>query len=151
LGGLPVSTILWRFGRLVVGICVIVAITGVIGFRSPGFVPAASKQPASSSSLPLVLLNSTDGLPHYGQSVTFQVSTTATAQPNVSLDCYQGGSLVYGAVSGFYASYPWPGTQDFPLASPSWTGGPASCTASLYYFSGKKTVTLTTLNFQVYA
>jgi hypothetical protein len=110
-----------------------------------------NKAQSSSSSLSLVLLNSTDGLPHWGQQVTFNVSTTATTQPNVSLDCYQNGTLVYGAVAGFYASYPWQGSQIFTLSSPSWTGGAASCTAALYYFSGKKTITLTTLNFQVYA
>src|SRR5438105_3149580 len=31
-----------------------------------------------SSTLSLVLLNSTDGLPHFGQQVTFTVSTTVT-------------------------------------------------------------------------
>jgi hypothetical protein len=83
--------------------------------------------------------------------VTFTVSTTATTQPNVSLDCYQNGTLVFGGVAGFYASYPWPGSQIFVLSSPSWTGGAANCTATLYYFSGRKTINLTTLNFQVYA
>jgi hypothetical protein len=105
----------------------------------------------TNSSLSPVLLNSTDGLPHWGQQVTFNVSTTATTEPNVSLNCYQNGSLVYGAVAGFYPSYPWPWTQIFTLSSPSWTSGAADCTASLYYFSGKKTVTLATLRFGVYA
>src|SRR4051812_6343009 len=41
----------------------------------------------SSGSLSLVLLNSTDGLPHRGQQVTFQVSTSY-ATPSISLDCY---------------------------------------------------------------
>ncbi len=105
----------------------------------------------TNSSLSLVLLNSADGLPHWGQQVTFNVSSTATAEPNVSLNCYQNGSLVYGAVAGFYPSYPWPWSKIFTLSSPSWTGGAANCTAALYYFSGKKTVTLTTMNIQVYA
>lgn len=142
-------TFMWRFGRSVIGMCAILA---VIGFSSTAFAPVASKHPpAASSSLKLVLVNSTDGLPHYGQSVTFQVSTTATTQPNVSVQCFQGGGLVYSAEAGFYPSYPWPGTQIFPLASPSWTGGAASCTASLYYFAGRKVVTLMTLDFQVYS
>jgi hypothetical protein len=109
------------------------------------------KSSSGSSSLALVVLNSSDGLPHHGGQVTFKVSTTATTQPNVSLDCYQNGALVYGAVAGFYPSYPWPWDQIFTLSSPSWTGGAANCTAALYYFSGRKTVTLTTLNFQAYA
>jgi len=119
-------------------------------------VPVASKQPghgggSSASSVALVLLNSTDGLPHWGQSVTFSVSTTATNYPDVSLNCYQNGLLVYGAMAGFYSSYPWPGSEIMPLSSPSWTGGAASCTATLWYFNGRKDVTLTTLSFEVYA
>jgi hypothetical protein len=98
----------------------------------------------------LVLLNSTDGLPHWGQQVTFNVSSTAP-QPNVSLNCYQNAVLVYGAVAGFYPGYPWPWDQTFTLSSPSWTGGAASCTATLYYLNGKTTVTMATMNFQVYA
>ena len=110
-----------------------------------------SKVGGSSSSLRLVLLNSTDGLPHRGEWVTFTVSTTATSEPNVSLTCTKSGMLVYSAEAGFYPSYPWPWNRLFLLSSPSWTGGAASCTAVLYYFSGRKTVTLTTLSFQVYA
>ncbi|HYS36229.1 MAG TPA: hypothetical protein VEO01_11415 [Pseudonocardiaceae bacterium] len=118
-------------------------------------VPAASKShgpsPTSTSTLTLVLLNSTDASPHWGQSVTFTVSTTATTEPYVSTDCYQNGVLVMGAMAGFFPSYPWPGSQIVILSSPSWTGGPASCTAELYYFNGRKNITLKTLNFSVYA
>jgi hypothetical protein len=106
---------------------------------------------SGASSLTLVLLNSTDGLPHWGQNVTFTVSTTATDYPYVSLNCYQNGVLVAGGMAGFFPSYPWPGSQIFPLSSPSWTSGAASCTATLYYFNGRKNITLTTLNFQVSA
>lgn len=145
---------LTRLGRLFVGVTAVIAITTIFGFGALTTVPMASHQPGggnSTSSLALVLVNSTDGVPHWGQTVTFHVSTTATSQPNVSLNCSQNGTLVYSAVSGFYASYPWPGTQNFVLSSPSWTSGAASCTAKLYYFGGKKTVTLTTLNFAVQA
>ena len=106
---------------------------------------------SSSNSFSLVLLDSTDGVAHHGQDVTFNVATTATSEPHVSLDCYQGGTLVYGAVAGFFDGYPWPWTQIMPLASPSWTGGAADCTASLYYFSGSRTVTLSTMSFRVEA
>jgi len=106
---------------------------------------------STNGSLTLIPLTSTDGLPHWGQQVTFNVSTTATTEPNVSLNCYQNGVLVYGAVAGFYPSYPWPWTQIFTLSSPSWTSGGANCTATLYYFSGKKTITLATMSVQVYS
>lgn len=104
------------------------------------------------SSFSLVLLNSTDGLPHWGQQVRFDVSTTATAEPHVSLKCYQGGALVYTTQTGYYASYPWPWTQTMTLSSGAWTGGAADCTATLYSLknSGGST-TLATMSFHVEA
>ncbi len=143
-----------RMGRFLVGLALLVAVTNILGqsmVNRPEPVAAKAGKTSSTSSLSLVLLNSTDGLPHWGQDVTFTVSTTATAYPYVSLDCYQNGVLVYGAMAGFFPSYPWPGSQIFPLSSPSWTSGAASCTATLYYVDGKRTITLTTLNVQVYA
>lgn len=147
------SIVLTRLGRVFAGIVAVGAAAAIFGLNTLTTVPVASHHAPNtgSSSLSLVLIDSTDGVPHWGQSVTFNVATTATSEPNVSLDCYQNGTLVYGAVTGFYPSYPWPGTQIMPLSSPSWTDGPASCTAQLYYFSGKKTVILQTLNFDVYA
>src|SRR5215203_687434 len=70
-----------------------------------------------SSSLSLVLLNSTDGLPHYGQTVTFSLSTSAT-RPYVSVNCYQAGAWVYAASAGFFPDYPW--SRNFILAG--WSG-----------------------------
>jgi hypothetical protein len=106
-----------------------------------------------SGSLSLVMVNDLngDGQPNWGDTVTFNISTTATTEPNVSLTCYQSGVLVYSAVSGFYASYPWPWTQNMGLWSNSWTGGAADCTAELYYFNGSKTVTVATLDIPVAA
>src|SRR5262245_22248535 len=63
---------------------------------------------SSNSSLSLVLLDSTDGQAHWGQNVTFGISTTATATPYVDLLCYRGGVLVYSSTAGSFASYPWP-------------------------------------------
>jgi len=102
-----------------------------------------------SSSLSLVLLNSTDGLPHYGQTVTFSLSTSAT-RPYVSVNCYQAGAWVYAASAGFFPDYPW--SRNFILAASSWLGGAADCTATLYTTTdGIRTTTLGTLNFHVYA
>jgi hypothetical protein len=152
--------ILSRLGRLLVGIVLVVAVTFIAlnGSSTPSTVAAKAENSvgkpsgtSGSSSLSLVLLNSTDGLPHWGQNVTFTISTSATTEPYVSLDCYQNGALVYGAMAGFFPSYPWPGSQIFPLASPSWSGGAASCTAKLYYFNGRKNITLTSLNIPVHA
>src|SRR5437867_1199361 len=97
-----------RLGRLFVGAVAVIGVTSIIGFNTLTSVPVASHHSASgTSSLKLVLLNSTDGLPHYGQQVTFSVSTTATTEPHVSLTCSQNGVVVYRNDAGFYASYPW--------------------------------------------
>ena len=102
-------------------------------------------------SLSLVVLNSPDGdnLPHHGGQVTFKVSTTATATPYVNLDCRQNGTLVYSNQVGYFLSYPW--VQYFGLSSNYWTGGAASCTATLTYPSGKGWSTLATLSFTALA
>jgi hypothetical protein len=105
----------------------------------------------STSSFRLVLLNSTDGSPHWGQKVTFRVSTTATSQPFVSLRCYKNGVVVYSAQAGYYPSYPWPSAKNMVLKSNSWKGGAADCTATLFYGSGNRVITLATKSFHVYA
>jgi hypothetical protein len=106
---------------------------------------------ARGSSVEVVLLDSTDGVAHYGQHVTFEVTTRATSKPFVSLHCYQGGEMVYWASAGFYPDYPWPWAQTFTLASDYWTGGAADCTAELYYWTGKRFVTLASQSFHVEA
>ncbi len=39
---------------------------------------------------------------HWGDTVTFNVSTTATSQPSVIADCYQSGALVFRHYGFFY-------------------------------------------------
>jgi len=115
-------------------------------------VAAKGHHSVGSSTISVVLLNSTDGAPHWGQTVTFSVSTTATDQPSVKLDCYQGGVRVYTHMAGFYPDYPWPWSQNFTLRSSVWTSGAADCTAELYYMNSRgRSITLTTLSFHVYA
>lgn len=102
-----------------------------------------------SSSISLVLVDSTDGLAHVGQQVTFAVATTATSSPFVSLNCYQNGVWVYTASAGFFAAYPW--SQNFTLSSTAWMSGAADCTARLYSTkTGTRTTTLATVSFHVY-
>jgi hypothetical protein len=72
-----------------------------------------------------------NGLPNWNDTITFNVSTTATDSPYLRVTCYQNGTLVYGAEAGFYDAYPWPGARNMPLYSPAWTGGAADCTAIL--------------------
>ena len=102
---------------------------------------------SGSLAVRMVTDNNANGLPNWGDRVTFDISTTATTQPHVGLKCSQNGVIVYSAASGFYPEYPWPGTEIMTLSSVAWTGGSASCTATLYYISGTSTVNLTTLTF----
>jgi hypothetical protein len=99
----------------------------------------------------LVTDNNSDGLPNWNDTITFNVSTSATAEPHVSVTCYQNGTLVYSAATGYFSTYPWPWTNNMQLTSQAWTGGAADCSARMYYFDGKKTPTLATLSFHVNA
>jgi hypothetical protein len=105
----------------------------------------------SSSSLRVVMVDDAngDGNPDWGDVITFDISTTDTTQPNVSLKCSQAGTVVYGAVAGFYPGYPWPWTQQMSLSSTAWSGGSADCTAVLQKYSGAKVINLTSISFAV--
>ncbi|MEY2422691.1 MAG: hypothetical protein QOI95_2758 [Acidimicrobiaceae bacterium] len=112
------------------------------------------KPSGGSGTISVVMVSdqNADGLPNWGDSIRFNVSTTATTEPHVSLQCSQGGTVVYTAQTGYYASYPWPSTQTFSLSSGAWTSGAASCSARLYSLnnSGAST-TLATTSFAVAA
>jgi hypothetical protein len=107
---------------------------------------------AGGGTISLVLLNSTDGLAHFGQKVTFGVATTVTTQPWVVAKCFQNGALVYSQANGIF---PTSLGQVFTLGpTPAWSGGAADCTAYLQdwtRYSKGKVVTLASMNFHVYA
>lgn len=90
-------------------------------------------KPNGSSTITLVMVDdaNANGSANWADTVTFEISTTATTSPYLRVTCYQDGMLVYGADAGFYPDYPWPGAQLMPLYSPSWTGGAADCVAVL--------------------
>jgi hypothetical protein len=76
---------------------------------------------------PLVVDNNGDGLPNWGDVVTFNISTSAGA-PFVNLECSQNGAVVLVGWKGYFV-----GSLDtnwnFGLSSGAWQGGAASCTA----------------------
>lgn len=106
----------------------------------------------SGGTIALVMVSDAngDGLPNVWDKVTFAVSTTATTQPWVTVDCYQGGTLVYQASNGIFSTSL---NQIFTLASNSWSSGAASCTAYLQNwdsYSKHHTITnLASMNFTV--
>jgi hypothetical protein len=133
---------------------VLVAIISVVlGLGATAYAAKGSgghpKAGSGSSTLKLVLENSTDGSAHYGQIVTFAVSTTATNEPFVRVNCYEGGVWVLSSSSGFFAGYPWPWTQHFTLSWDMWhtPGAAADCVATLYNGGA----TYATLPFHVFA
>jgi hypothetical protein len=78
--------------------------------------------------------------PSFGDTVTFEVFTTATAYPWVTLRCYQNGALVSQESNAV-------GRGLFTLGpSGLWTGGAADCTATLEnwdnYSSKKGSITV---------
>jgi hypothetical protein len=60
--------------------------------------------PGGTSSLELVILTGADQVPNWGEQITFDVSTTATAYPHVDVICTQNGTTVYSATTGYYSS-----------------------------------------------
>ena len=78
---------------------------------------------------PPVVDKNGNGAPDWGDFVTFNISTTATDQPWVELDCYQNGVRVSQGWDGYFTGSLT--SRNFGLYSPQWTGGPASCTAYL--------------------
>jgi hypothetical protein len=94
--------------------------------------------------------DASDTVVNHGDVITFRVATTATDRPFVSVQCKQGGTLVYSASAGYFPDYPW--STDFTLSSNSWTSGDADCTARLYSSKdGVRTTTLATTSFHAYA
>jgi len=107
--------------------------------------------PTSTISLasPATAAATTASWPKYGDTVRFNVSTTATSSPFVNLNCYQGGTLVAVGWAGYFDGAL--GTGDFGLYSPMWTAGAATCTASLEMHTSKGWKELATTSFDVTA
>ena len=89
-----------------------------------------------------------NGGPDQGDVVTFTFSTSAD-RPTMNLTCSQGGAMVFGDSHPMYTPNIWDDPGHFELSSLSWTGGPATCTATLKAAAGRKISTLGTLTFAV--
>jgi hypothetical protein len=85
---------------------------------------------------PIVVDKNGDGVPNWGDTVAFEISTTATATPYVDLKCYQGTKLVAEGWRGYFADSL--DTHNFGLYAGTWGSGAADCTAYLDAPSGRK-------------
>jgi hypothetical protein len=138
-----------------------VALATVVGVLALvlAFVPAAlagkaggggkpSGGSTSGSTMSLVLMDGATQVAHYGR-ITFDVSTTATDEPEVGLRCSQGSNWVYDSYVGYFPGYmftPW-----FTLDSGYWVDGvPATCDARLFYNDRRgRQIVLATMSFPV--
>lgn len=125
------------------------AVAVVVVAPSAASASGRRKPAGGTSTISLRVVSGPDSTPNWGEQITFDVSTTATQYPYVDVACRQNGTTVYGATTGYFASYPWPWTQVMTLESQSWTGGAADCTATLYALNGKRIDVLATLDFHV--
>jgi len=99
---------------------------------------------------PLVYDANGDGVPNWGDTVRFDVSTTVTTEPFVELICSQNGVVVYGANTGYFDSYAWPWTQNMKLGSQMWTAGDADCVATMFTFRNGHRWNLAAKSFTAY-
>ena len=89
-----------------------------------------------------------NGVANFGDTVTFNESTTATSQPYVNVLCYQNGVQVMNSWNGFFDQALNP-TRNFALYSPSWQSGAANCTAWLDMYTKRGTSQLASVSFSV--
>jgi hypothetical protein len=100
-------------------------------------------------SLVMVTDNNSDGLPNWGDTVTFNISTTATAQPYVHLVC-SGNGVGYDSWRGFFVGS-LDTNRNFILSSGGWTSGTADCTATLGMYTKHGFSQLASMSFHVNA
>ena len=121
-----------------------------LAFAGAGF--AAKPSGSSSITGPYLVTGSPTGspmtaasttTPHFGDTVTFDISTQA-GNPFVNLTCY-GNGIGYNSWAAF-----WPTAGTFILSSGGWTSGAADCTANLVmYVNSNKYKVLASTRFHV--
>jgi hypothetical protein len=138
---------------LAVAALVVSAISGAALAKGPGGGKGHGGT-SGTGTIALVLLDSTDGVAHFGQHVTFTVSTTATQYPWVDLQCFQNGGLVYREDNGIFPTT----LGDVFTLGPTqlWQGGAADyCTATLQdwdsYSKNGNITNITSITVQVAA
>ena len=140
------------FGATAEALIIVILVFGLLAvpvLAAKGGNGGGGGKPGGSGDSTLTLVLLAPPTANWGEQVTFEVSTTATVEPHVTVSCYQAGALVYSASAGFYAGYPWPWNQFFTLSSRAWSAGPADCTAELSHWDGRRFRTLTSLGFAV--
>jgi hypothetical protein len=92
----------------------------------------------------------TPGGPYtFGEAVYTTTTAPQLDQSYVGMSCWQNGVLVLSGShanwsGGWYFNYAW-----YLGPTQKWTGGPASCTATVFHLTNNKQVTDATTSFQV--
>jgi hypothetical protein len=137
---------------LIVALVLVLALAP-IAFAAKAAKPSGGGGGGSTGSNSISLVVSTDlngnGSPNWSDTITYNVSTTVTSSPSVKTTCYQNGVAVLWTTASFYAGNPFSYMDYLALKSGMWTGGAADCMAVMYYSSGKRTITLSTLSYHV--
>src|SRR5438105_2864019 len=112
-----------------------VALVAVLVLAGAAFASNSAgpnKQSSSTISAPIVVSATasptTASGQRFGDTITFNVSTTQTDNPFVNLVC-TGDGVGYDSWAAF-----WPTSENFILSSPAWTSGAADCTAKLVMY-----------------
>jgi hypothetical protein len=125
-----------------VAVCLVFAGTAFAGKASSSsitgpYVVTTSSAPVATSTT----------APQFGDTVTFNISTTQTGNPFVHLVCSGTAENPVGYDS--WAAF-WPSAGSFVLSSGGWTGGAADCTAKLVmYVNSNKVKVLASTSFHV--
>jgi hypothetical protein len=132
-----------KFSRIALGAAVLaLAVTlipaALAGKNKPGGGGSGGTTGGTSSLTGPVLVTDLNGngVVNHGDSINFNVSTTATAKPEVGVRCYQGSNWIYDGYVGYWPDYMF--TPYFTLDSGYWASGvSASCTARLFYYDSR--------------
>jgi hypothetical protein len=145
-----------RFGQvasvvaLVIALAVVPAALAGKGGHGGGGGGTTTSGSSSISGPVVVKDEGTAGLSRL-DTVTFNVSTTATDEPFVNLRCFQNGALVLNGSAGFFAWAMNAPYFDFTLTSGMWSSGAADCTAYLQKSTSRGWSTIASTSFHVNA
>jgi hypothetical protein len=121
-----------------------VALAGKGGTGKGGSGGGTTSGGTSSVTGPVMVVDLTgNSLPNWGDTVTFDISTTATAQPYVNLVC-SGYNSWKGVFAGSLDT-----NWNFVLSSGGWTSGANDCTATLGYYTKQGFQKLASTSFHV--
>jgi hypothetical protein len=127
-----------------IAVCLVFAGTALAGKASPSSITGPYVVTTSTPSAPVAASAIT---PQFGDTVTFNVSTTQTGNPFVHLVCSgtEENPVGYDTWAAF-----WPSAGSFVLSSGGWTSGAADCTANLVmYVNSSKYKVLASTSFHV--